>query len=597
MTWRKFWRRPLAPVPWLAALAFVWWEAHVHHETPLAMLRSPAGWPVLLWLGLTLAGQAAQSLKTPIEVAAKADPVGLLRADRRAYLAARITVAAISAVTVWLWAGGVFAIADGTGYALDLAVVLLLGGTATAWVCYVDARLRLAALRRLPWRTTSFLDDAHRRGVLRQTGAVYQFRHIRLQQQLAAGYSPWPRPVVPVAAWTDRQLARLRPFFPLLVAEPVSGAPGADADVTEYTATVEGNGRRSAQAAVLLLQVLVMLAMFFIAVFVLPGWIAVLIVIVDVLLIPTVILAVDKLKASAYLPVDRGSVHVTPGSVEVTQGPHPIRLTPDDVQRIAVRRLGNSWFCYAVQAKLRPSAVRSGQGSRDWFPLFWTPRYTARVPRGLVSALARFAGDRLDHRLDDWQSRQAVVDYEASGTVEVKSISGTVGSYLILLSVALTLTVISLLVGWTILGVLAVLAIIASLVLIVICGHQLTLRAARKRLPSGRWSFRVRADAIEVTRAGAMIRLSRGDIESVEFRSIRGSSSHKAIYARLRPGAAGRLHVMDGWYPLYWTSDFSRTVPPGLLVALGVFASGRLVGSLKRKSARALARAPVYRGS
>ena len=32
MTWRKFWRRPLAPVPWLAVLAFVWWEAHVHHR-------------------------------------------------------------------------------------------------------------------------------------------------------------------------------------------------------------------------------------------------------------------------------------------------------------------------------------------------------------------------------------------------------------------------------------------------------------------------------------------------------------------------------------------------------------------------------------
>ena len=148
--------------------------------------------------------------------------------------------------------------------------------------------------------------------------------------------------------------------------------------MTEYTATVEGNRRRSAQAVVLLLQVLVMLAMFFIAVFVLPGWIAVLIVIADVLLIPTVILAVDKIKASAYLPVDRGSVHVTPSSVEVTQGPYPIRLTPDDVERIAVRRLGNSRFCYAVQAKLRPGAVRSGQGPRDWFPLFWTPRYTSQ---------------------------------------------------------------------------------------------------------------------------------------------------------------------------------------------------------------------------
>jgi hypothetical protein len=31
-----------------------------------------------------------------------------------------------------------------------------------------------------------FLSDAHRRGVLRQVGAVYQFRHIELQHRLAA---------------------------------------------------------------------------------------------------------------------------------------------------------------------------------------------------------------------------------------------------------------------------------------------------------------------------------------------------------------------------------------------------------------------------
>ncbi|GGV95635.1 hypothetical protein GCM10015535_63320 [Streptomyces gelaticus] len=34
----------------------------------------------------------------------------------------------------------------------------------------------------------AFLDDAYRRGVLRQTGAVYQFRHIRLQHHLARSY-------------------------------------------------------------------------------------------------------------------------------------------------------------------------------------------------------------------------------------------------------------------------------------------------------------------------------------------------------------------------------------------------------------------------
>jgi hypothetical protein len=32
----------------------------------------------------------------------------------------------------------------------------------------------------------AFLDDAYRRGVLRQTGSAYQFRHARLQEHLAS---------------------------------------------------------------------------------------------------------------------------------------------------------------------------------------------------------------------------------------------------------------------------------------------------------------------------------------------------------------------------------------------------------------------------
>ncbi|CCH33067.1 hypothetical protein ABZ816_33675 [Actinosynnema sp. NPDC047251] len=48
--------------------------------------------------------------------------------------------------------------------------------------------LRVAGLKvpsRLPVRIVAFLDDAHRRGVLRQVGATYQFRHLRLHQYLA----------------------------------------------------------------------------------------------------------------------------------------------------------------------------------------------------------------------------------------------------------------------------------------------------------------------------------------------------------------------------------------------------------------------------
>lgn len=51
-------------------------------------------------------------------------------------------------------------------------------------------RFRLVALHyalwgQLPWRLLRFLDDAHGRGVLRQVGPVYQFRHADLQDHLA----------------------------------------------------------------------------------------------------------------------------------------------------------------------------------------------------------------------------------------------------------------------------------------------------------------------------------------------------------------------------------------------------------------------------
>jgi DNA-binding SARP family transcriptional activator len=55
-----------------------------------------------------------------------------------------------------------------------------------AWGNYFVHHVWLAATGRLPWRLMHFLDDAHRRGVLRQAGGVYQFRHARVQERLAA---------------------------------------------------------------------------------------------------------------------------------------------------------------------------------------------------------------------------------------------------------------------------------------------------------------------------------------------------------------------------------------------------------------------------
>jgi DNA-binding SARP family transcriptional activator len=76
-----------------------------------------------------------------------------------------------------------------TAFAVGVVFGLAVGLTmclARAWGASVPTRLWLAARGRTPLRLMRFLDDAHRRGVLRQVGAVYQFRHVRLEERLAA---------------------------------------------------------------------------------------------------------------------------------------------------------------------------------------------------------------------------------------------------------------------------------------------------------------------------------------------------------------------------------------------------------------------------
>lgn len=64
---------------------------------------------------------------------------------------------------------------------LVLAVVILM---MHAWGRHRIVATGLALSGRLPWRLTQFLDDAHRLGVLRQAGPVYQFRHNALLDRL-----------------------------------------------------------------------------------------------------------------------------------------------------------------------------------------------------------------------------------------------------------------------------------------------------------------------------------------------------------------------------------------------------------------------------
>lgn len=53
------------------------------------------------------------------------------------------------------------------------------------WGPWCIARLYLPLVGKLPWAVMTFLDDAHKSGVLRQVGGVYEFRHIQLRDHLA----------------------------------------------------------------------------------------------------------------------------------------------------------------------------------------------------------------------------------------------------------------------------------------------------------------------------------------------------------------------------------------------------------------------------
>ncbi|MEU3645225.1 hypothetical protein AB0E59_17720 [Lentzea sp. NPDC034063] len=93
----------------------------------------------------------------------------------------------ILAVLAMLLVKGEFSWLALIGYGVCLgsaiATALGVGATASRWFA-VHVTLMLAGV--LPLRATRFIEDAHRRGVLRVVGMEYQFRHAKIQTYLAA---------------------------------------------------------------------------------------------------------------------------------------------------------------------------------------------------------------------------------------------------------------------------------------------------------------------------------------------------------------------------------------------------------------------------
>jgi NACHT domain len=127
-----------------------------------------------------------------------ASPSAVLARDRRTAIALGVVPGFVFVVIIIVayWAVGVIAhhfTINATLVAVVFSGWAFFGTTIsfqyTAWPSYEVARIWLALHHRLPWALTAFFTDAHKRGVLRQAGAVYQFRHIELQHRLASRWN------------------------------------------------------------------------------------------------------------------------------------------------------------------------------------------------------------------------------------------------------------------------------------------------------------------------------------------------------------------------------------------------------------------------
>jgi hypothetical protein len=128
-----------------------------------------------------------QWASSPLPTQTLRNPRNTLRADLR--------VTSLRVLAVGLPIGGLVGFVNaqerGVRYGVALAMAAglafgLMAGLGSQGDIFVLLKLRLWHAGDLPWRLMDFLEDAHRLGLLRQVGPVYQFRHADLQDHLAA---------------------------------------------------------------------------------------------------------------------------------------------------------------------------------------------------------------------------------------------------------------------------------------------------------------------------------------------------------------------------------------------------------------------------
>jgi transcriptional regulator with XRE-family HTH domain len=193
--------------------ALALWFVSDEYQMSIAVLLDAGVFATVFGAGAALIFGLVAAVESPLDIRSAGSPAGLLRANRRAVLVQVLlfvpVFAVFVAVTTWLIARALMSLPRGGPFGLEIVwsptiglVLGLIGGlggglvyvlSMTAWGQWVVfVRVWLPLTGRLPWAVHGFLDDVYRRGVLRRSGAVYQFRHARLQDHLTEAYRRFP---------------------------------------------------------------------------------------------------------------------------------------------------------------------------------------------------------------------------------------------------------------------------------------------------------------------------------------------------------------------------------------------------------------------
>ncbi|OXR47807.1 Serine/threonine-protein kinase PknD [Nocardia cerradoensis] len=133
-------------------------------------------------------GILAVALDRPVTLDRPMGPLASLRLDRRAAVMYSLAYAVAASAATWLHAAiNSTAALDAQDIGVFAVAFFVISYFLTASGRHTITSVWLWLAGRMPLRDMEFYRTAHRRGVLRQVGSVYQFRHALLQDRLAAG--------------------------------------------------------------------------------------------------------------------------------------------------------------------------------------------------------------------------------------------------------------------------------------------------------------------------------------------------------------------------------------------------------------------------